>query len=282
MAGNSWFRRHSQAVAKAEQVPEGLWTKCPACSAILFMPELERSLRVCGKCGYHYRLGWKERLAITVDEGSFEEFDSGLRSADPLDFPDYQQKLAKGRAATGLEDGFVTGTAAIGGQPTVLGIADFSFMGGSMGALAGEKITRAVERAMDARLPVVFFTASGGARMQEGLLSLMQMAKTSAACARMKDAGVPYIVVFTDPTMAGVHASYASIGDIIISEPGALVGFAGQRVAAQAQVVKVPDNFQRAEFQIEHGMVDMIVPRRDMRDTLAKILRFATAEVPGV
>lgn len=281
MAGNSWFRRRSQASAKADQVPEGLWTKCPACGAILFAPDLEKNLRVCGKCGHHYRLGWQERLEITADEGSFQELNPGLRSVDSLTFPDYEQKLAKGRASTGLEDGFITGTAAIAGQETVLGIADFSFMGGSMGALAGEKITRAVEHAIEARMPVVLFTASGGARMQEGLLSLMQMARTSAACARMKDAGTPYVVVFTDPTMAGVHASYASIGDVIISEPGALVGFAGQRVAAQAQVTKVPDNFQRAEFQIEHGMVDMIVPRRDMRDTLAKILRFATAEVPG-
>lgn len=279
MARNGWFRRRSQAVQKAEQVPEGLWTKCPKCETILFAPELERNLHVCPRCGHHYRLGWDRRLEITVDEESFVEHDSELQAADPLNFPDYQSKLDKGRVTTGLSDGFIIGEAAIHGNPCIIGVADFAFMGGSMNSSVGERIVRALERGVDQALPVILFTASGGARMQEGLLSLMQMAKTSAACARMMDAGVPYIVVFTDPTMAGVHASYASIGDIIISEPGALVGFAGQRVAAQAQVTKVPPNFQKAEFQLEHGMVDMVVPRREMRDTLGKILRFANAEV---
>lgn len=279
MARNGWFRRRSQAVKNAQQVPEGLWTKCPKCEEILFAPELEKNLRVCGKCGYHYRLGWQDRLRVTVDEGSFVETDRELRAVDPLAFPEYEQKLAKGRTSSGLQEGFVTGSASIHGLSCMVGVADFAFMGGSMGSSVGEKIVRAMERAVESRLPVILFTASGGARMQEGLLSLMQMAKTAAGCARLMDAGIPYIVVFTDPTMAGVHASYASVGDIIISEPGALVGFAGQRVAAQAQVTKVPDNFQRAEFQLEHGMIDLVVPRREMRDTLGKILRFCEAEV---
>ncbi|MGQ9924726.1 MAG: acetyl-CoA carboxylase, carboxyltransferase subunit beta [Armatimonadota bacterium] len=281
MARNGWFRRRSQAVQKAEQVPEGLWTKCPKCEVILFVPELEKALRVCGKCGYHYRLGWQDRLRITVDEGSFQEMDREVQACDPLNFPEYREKLEKGRSSTGLREGFVTGQAAIHGFDCIIGVADFSFMGGSMGSSVGEKIVRAMEKAIELRLPVIMFTASGGARMQEGLLSLMQMAKTAAGCARLMDEGIPYSTVFTDPTMAGVHASYASVGDIIISEPGALVGFAGQRVAAQAQVTKVPENFQRAEFQLEHGMVDLIVPRREMRDTLGKILRFCAAEVTG-
>jgi len=280
MARNGWFGRRSQAAQSAGQVPDGLWTKCPKCEVILFVPELERSLHVCSRCGYHYRLGWQERLRITVDEGSFKETDRLLSAADPLGFPDYQQKLLKGRAATGLEEGFVTGDAAIGGVPCVIGVADFGFMGGTLSGSVGEKIARSMERAVEKKFPVVLFTASGGARMQEGLVSLMQMAKTAGACARLMDAGIPYITVFTDPTMAGVHASYASVGDIIICEPQAMVGLAGQRVAAQAQVSKPPANFQKAEFQLEHGMVDLIVPRREMRDTLGRILRFATAEVP--
>lgn len=281
MSREGWFRRRAQVSSKVEQLPEGLWTKCPSCQEILFAPELEKNLRVCGRCGYHYRLGWKDRISITADQDTFREINSGVRATDPLEFPDYASKLEKGRKGTGLEEGFVTGEATINGYETVLGVADFSFMGGSMGSAVGEKIVRAMEYGIERGLPVVLFTASGGARMQEGLLSLMQMAKTSGACARMMDAGLPYITVFTDPTMAGVHASYASTGDIIISEPGALVGFAGQRVAAQAQVNKIPANFQKAEFQLEHGMVDMIVHRREMKDTLAKIIRFSTSEAPS-
>lgn len=280
MSREGWFRRRAQVGSKAEQVPEGLWTKCPSCQEILFAPELEKNLRVCGRCGYHYRLGWMDRINITADPDTFREINSGVRAIDPLEFPDYASKLEKGRKSTGLEEGFVTGEASINGYDAVLGVADFSFMGGSMGSAVGEKIVRAMEYGIERGLPVILFTSSGGARMQEGLLSLMQMAKTSGACARMMDAGLPYVTVFTDPTMAGVHASYASTGDIIISEPGALVGFAGQRVAAQAQVNKAPANFQKAEFQLEHGMVDMIVHRREMKDTLAKIIRFSTSEAP--
>lgn len=280
MSREGWFRRRAQVGSKAEQVPEGLWTKCPSCQEILFAPELEKNLRVCGRCGYHYRLGWMDRVNITADPDTFREINSGVRAIDPLEFPDYASKLEKGRKSTGLEEGFITGEVSINGYDAVLGVADFSFMGGSMGSAVGEKIVRAMEYGIERNLPVILFTSSGGARMQEGLLSLMQMAKTSGACARMMDAGLPYVTVFTDPTMAGVHASYASTGDIIISEPGALVGFAGQRVAAQAQVTKAPANFQKAEFQLEHGMLDMIVHRREMKDTLAKIIRFSTSEAP--
>lgn len=280
MARDGWFRRRTQAQKNLEQVPEGLWTKCPACEAILFAPELQKNLKVCPRCGYHYRLNWQERLDITIDPDSFHEYDAGVGPVDSLDFPDYQSKLEKGRRTTGLDESIVTGRAAIGGCDTVIGVADFAFIGGSMGSATGEKIVRAIERAVDLRLPVVLITSSGGARMYEGLLALMQMARTAGACARLKDAGLPYIVVFTDPTMAGVHASYASVGDIIISEPNALVGLAGQRVAAQAQVAKVPANFQRAEFQLEHGMIDMIVTRREVRETLIKILKWSMAEVP--
>ncbi len=282
MAIDGWFRRRSQAQKGADQVPDGLWTKCPnsECDSILFGPELEKNLKVCPRCGFHYRLSWQERLTITVDEGSFQEMDATIVATDPLAFPDYQSKLDKGLKSSGADESMICGLATIGGMEMVVGIANFAFIGGSLSGACGEKIVRAIERAVDMRLPVVFVTASGGARMFEGLLALMQMAKTAAACARLKDAGLPFIVVFTDPTMAGVHASYASLGDIIISEPNALVGLAGQRVAAQAQVQNVPANFQRAEFALEHGFIDMIVSRRDMKDTLTRILRWSTAEVP--
>jgi acetyl-CoA carboxylase carboxyl transferase subunit beta len=272
-----WFggKASRKAARKsADALPDGLWTKCPKCNEILFNKELEKNLRVCNKCGYHYRLGALERINMTVDDGTFIEMDSDLLPSDPLEFPEYASKVNRDTAKTGLSDAIVTGTADIGGIKVVIGVADFAFMGGSMGGVVGEKVVRAMEAAIDAKLPVVMFTASGGARMQEGLLSLMQMPKTCAAAARLNKAGLPYIVVFTDPTMAGVLASYASVGDFIFSEPGALVGFAGQRVGQQAQVVRQPENFQRAEFQLEHGMIDRIVPRREVRSILTKVLQF--------
>lgn len=213
-----------------------------------------------------------ERIAVTFDEGSFQELDTELSSANPLSFPEYAEKLERGFAATGRRDPIVRGTATLDGMRVSAAISDFAFMGGSMGSVAGEKITRTLELALEERIPAVVFTATGGARMQEGLLSLMQMAKTAGACRRLSDAGVPFICVFTDPTMAGVLASYASLADIILAEPGALVGFAGARVSAQAQVSRVPDNFQTSEFNLEHGMIDMIVPRHEMRETLIRIL----------
>ena len=288
MAPAPWFGLKGKAGRKAarqsvDALPDGLWTKCPKCNEILFNKELEKNLRVCNKCGYHYRLGAYDRIGITVDDGTFEERNAELTPANPLDFPDYEMKINRDQTKTGLNDAIVTGTGEIGGHRVVIGVADFSFMGGSMGGVVGEKIVRAMEYAAENHIPVIMFTTSGGARMQEGILSLMQMAKTAAACGKLDKAGVPYIVVFTDPTMAGVHASYASIGDFIFAEPDALVGFAGQRVGQQAQVVHRPDNFQRSEFQLEHGMIDRIVPRREMKSTLIKVLEFSTnSEVDNV
>ena len=277
MSPGGWLRRRSKAASKAvrkqlDALPDGLWTKCPKCGEILFSKELERNLRVCNKCGYHFKLGSAERLAITVDEDSFVEMDADLVSVNPLNFPAYESKIEKWKAASGLNDGMITGVAAIGGQPVVIGVADFGFLGGSMGSVYGEKVTRAFERGMEERLPVVIVNTSGGARMQEGLLSLMQMVKTSAAVAQFDRAGLMYIAVFADPTMAGVHASFAMLADVIVAEPAALIGLAGQRVAAQAQVLKEPPGYRLAEWQLEHGMVDMVLPRREIRDTLIKLL----------
>jgi acetyl-CoA carboxylase carboxyl transferase subunit beta len=275
MARGGWFRRTNRNGSSRESVPDGLWTKCPRCSEVQFARDVERNLKVCPKCEYHHRLPARERLVLTVDEGSFEEIDAQVTACDPLGFPDYTDKITRARANTGLVDSLLTGYARIEEKPLILGVADFSFMGGSMGCVVGEKIVRAMERAAQERLPVVLFTANGGgARMQEGLLSLMQMAKTSAGVARLEREAIPYIVVLTDPTMAGVYASYASLGDVILAEPGALIGFAGRRVGNQDLGVKLPDDFQTSEFQFRSGMVDRIVPRREMRSTLGQLLAF--------
>lgn len=246
---------------------------CVNCKKILFSVDFEQNLRVCPSCGHHHRLPARLRIDWTFDESSFIEADTELRSLDPLHFPEYGEKLDASIAKAGKSDSVLSGHATIESLPVSVAVADFSFMGGSMGSVAGEKITRTLERAVEHRKPAVIFCASGGARMQEGLLSLMQMAKTTAAAQRASAAGVPYIAVFTDPTMAGVLASYASIADIIIAEPKALVGFAGLRVSKQAGVGKVPDDFQTAEFVLKHGMIDRIVNRKEMRTTLASIVR---------
>ncbi|MBI2843542.1 MAG: acetyl-CoA carboxylase carboxyltransferase subunit beta [Armatimonadetes bacterium] len=287
MAHIGWFGRKSKSARKiarqsVDALPDGLWTKCPKCNEILFNRELEKNLRVCSKCNYHFRYRASERIAATVDEGSFEEFADDLKSANPLGFPDYETKLEADVAKTGIRDPMVIGRARIGSCPVVIGVADFAFRGASMGGVYGEKVVRAVETAIEERRPLIMFCASGGARMQEGILSLMQMAKTSAAIARLHDAGLPYIVVLTDPTTAGVHASFASIGDVIIAEPGALIGFAGERVAQQAGVVNRPPNFQRSEFQLDNGMVDIVATRKELRQTLIKLLEFCTGEVADV
>ena len=277
MSPGGWLHRKSKAAGKAvrkkvDAVPDGMWTKCPKCGEILFSKELEKNLKVCNKCSYHFKLGGMERLAVTVDPGSFVEMNADLETVNPLNFPEYEVKINKGKITSGLNDGMITGSATIGGAPVVICVADFSFMGGSMGSVYGEKVALAFERGIEEKLPVVIINTSGGARMQEGLLSLMQMAKTSAAAAHFNQAGLMYISILTDPTTAGVHASFAMLADVIIAEPGALIGFAGQRVAAQAQVLKRPPGFQLAEFQLEHGMVDMVLPRREMRDTIIKLL----------
>lgn len=235
--------------------------------------DFEQNLRVCPYCGHHHRLPARLRIDWTFDEGSFEELDTDLRSLDPLDFPEYQEKLASAVAKTDATDSMISGRATLDGRPVSVAVADFTFMGGSMGSVAGEKVTRTLERAAETSAPAIIFCASGGARMQEGLFSLMQMAKTTAAAEKCSKAGVPYIAVFTDPTMAGVLASYASIADVIVAEPKALIGFAGARVSKQAGVSKVPNDFQTAEFVLNHGMIDRIVARKEMRATLAGLVR---------
>lgn len=247
--------------------------QCSSCKKILFSVDFEQNLRVCPHCGFHHRLPARRRIELTFDEGSFEEFDTDLKSVDSLEFPEYAAKLAASVAKTGQNDSMISGRAKLDTRPVSVAISDFNFMGGSMGSVNGEKVTRTLERAAENKIPAVIFCASGGARMQEGLLSLMQMAKTTAAVSRCRDAGVPFIAVFTDPTMAGVLASYASIADVILAEPKSLIGFAGLRVAKQAGVGKVPDDFQTAEFAHSHGMIDRIVPRKEMRMTLSTLVR---------
>ncbi|ABO50825.1 acetyl-CoA carboxylase carboxyltransferase subunit alpha [Desulforamulus reducens MI-1] len=253
-------------------IPEGLWVKCSRCNEILYTKELDKNFKVCHKCNFHFRLNAQERIHMTLDEGSFQERDNELITLNPLNFPDYQEKIQSAQKATELKEAVVTGEGTIGGNPVVIGVMDSHFIMGSMGSVVGEKIARAIERAIEKKLPVVLFSTSGGARMQEGILSLMQMAKTAAALAKLDEAGLLYVAVLTDPTTGGVTASFASLGDIIIAEPGALIGFTGPRVIEQTIRQKLPEGFQRAEFLRKHGMVDMIVNRPQLKDTLANIL----------
>jgi acetyl-CoA carboxylase carboxyl transferase subunit beta len=268
-----WLRQPKYASSQRRDMPAGLWAKCTRCRQLVYQKELDRHLQVCPRCGYHHRLGARERIALTLDAGSFTEFDAELTSGDPLQFPDYAAKLAEARRRTGLAEAAVAGVGAIDGQRTVVVALDFSFMGGSMGSAVGEKVARAAERALAERLPLVAFCASGGARMQEGALSLMQLAKTSAAIARLHEAGLPYLSVLCDPTTGGVAASFAFQGDVILAEPGALIGFAGRRVIEQTIRRKLPETFQTAEFCLQHGMIDMIVPRAELRGRLGLLLR---------
>lgn len=281
----NWLRRPKHGHISRRDMPAGLWVKCARCGAAVYHRDLERNLKVCPKCGWHHRLGAEERLSITLDEHSFEEMDAGLASGDPLRFDGYSEKLSAARASTGNPDAAVVGIGSIEGRRTAVGALDFAFMGGSMGSVVGEKIARVAERALADRLPLVIFSASGGARMQEGALSLMQLAKTSAAVGRLHEAHLPYVSVMCDPTTGGVTASFAFQGDIIIAEPGALIGFAGRRVIEQTIRRKLPERFQTAEFCLEHGLIDMVVPRSELRGVLGRLLRFfdapqVTAEVP--
>src|SRR3990170_7069614 len=243
-----WLRKPKYAALQRREMPGGLWAKCPRCKNLIYQKELERNLQVCPKCGYHHRLSATDRIAVTLDPGSFVEFDAGLTSVDPLGFTDYPEKLEEARRRTGRAEAAFTGMGALDGFRTIVAALDFFFMGGSMGSVVGEKVTRIAERALDLHLPLVIFSASGGARMQEGALSLMQLAKTSAAIAAMQDATLPFVSVMCDPTTGGVTASFAFQGDVIIAEPGALIGFAGRRVIEQTIRRKLPDNFQTAEF----------------------------------
>ncbi len=257
----------------AVKVPDNMLFKCPRCLNVIMTDELEKNLKVCPECGYHSRLTADERIKLIIDKESFKEFDTDMLSANPIDFPDYEAKQQKLRDATGLKDAIITGECTIRGERCVIGVMDSRYMMASMGSVVGEKITRAFEYATDNKLPVIMFTASGGARMQEGIVSLMQMAKTSGAVARHSDAGLLYITVMTDPTTGGVTASFASLGDIIIAEPKVLIGFAGRRVIEGTIKQRLPDDFQSAEFMLEHGFADMIVERKTMRRTIAHILK---------
>lgn len=260
------------------EIPSDMLFKCPRCGNVVFMEEFEKTHKVCPQCNYHARLSAPERMEITVDVGSFHEYDKDMVSKNPIDFPSYEKKIADMQAETGLRDAIVTGECTIRAQRCVIAVMDSRFMMGSMGSVVGEKLTRAFERATLARMPVVVFAASGGARMQEGIVSLMQMAKTSAAVAKHSEAGLLYITVLTDPTTGGVTASFASLGDIIIAEPKVLVGFAGRRVIEGTIKQRLPDNFQSAEFMLECGFVDMICERKKMRKTLATLLKLHLRE----
>jgi acetyl-CoA carboxylase carboxyl transferase subunit beta len=276
----AWFKKERpenaapETVPKKVKIPEGLWVKCDNCKEIIYRKEVEKNFKVCPKCDYHFRISASERLPFLVDEGSFVEVEDGLSPNDFLSFKDYKDKLKNSRKKTGLKDAVISGEAKIGGKQVSIVVMDFDFMGGSMGSVVGEKIARAIERAIEKRTPFVSVASSGGARMQEGILSLMQMAKTSAAAARLGEAGLPFISVLTDPTFGGVTASFAMLGDIIIAEPKSLIGFAGPRVIETTIKQQLPAGFQRAEFLLEHGMIDAIVPRREMRVALGKILDF--------
>jgi acetyl-CoA carboxylase carboxyl transferase subunit beta len=270
------FRKKKEGERRIK-TPEGMWIKCAACLETIYKAEVERNLNVCPKCNHHFRIPALERIRSIVDEGTFQEFGKDLESVDMLNFTDtkkYTERLKEAKKKTSRKSAVITGTARINGIEVVLCVLDFEFLGGSMGCVVGEKVAAAGELALEQRRPLVIFSASGGARMQEGTLSLMQMAKTSAALARLSEAKIPFVSVMTDPTTGGVAASFAMLGDIIISEPKALIGFAGPRVIEQTIKQKLPEGFQRAEFLLEHGMVDMIVERTKLKPTLTQILRF--------
>ncbi len=262
---------------RRDTFPADLWTQCPSCGEMLYNKQLEKGLRVCGRCGHHFRLRADARLALLLDPGTWEERDADLVSVDVLGFVDtkaYPDRLAAARVSTGARDAAVRGTGRIGGEPVSVCVMDFAFMGGSMGAVVGEKVTRAAEDALRERHALLVVSASGGARMQEGTLALMQLVRTCAAIARLAEAGVPYISLMTDPTTGGVFASFAALGDVNLAEPGALIGFAGTRVAAGTTGETLPDGFQRAEFLFRHGFVDRVVQRAQLRDELTTLLRY--------
>lgn len=262
----------SEVAARLDDIPRDLMIKCEKCGKMLITKDWLRDLRVCSQCGHHARLGAWERINLLADEGSFQEWNAHLAPLDPLEFPGYEDKRTVAQVKTHLKDSCVTGAALLDGRPVAIGATEFRFMGGSMGSVFGEKITRLFEQALEERRPVITATSTGGARMQEGLMSLMQMAKTSAAVARLQDAKIPFISLLTDPSTAGVLASFASLGDILVAEPGALIGFTGARVIEQNLRIKLPADFQSAEFQMEHGQIDMIVPRPQLKSTLSQFL----------
>ena len=280
-----WFKKTSKPIAaaakiKASRVPEGLWAKCLGCSQLIYHKDLAANLNVCPKCAYHFRIGAADRLRMLFDDEAWVERDKDLASTDPLRFTDtkpYKDRLIASKAATGLKDALIVGAGRVDGIPTIIAAMEYAFIGGSMGVVVGEKIARAIERAIDVRCPVVIVCCSGGARMMEGALSLMQMAKVCGALARLDRERLPYISVLTDPTTGGVTASFAMLGDLNIAEPKALIGFAGPRVIEQTIRQKLPDGFQRSEFLLEKGMIDMVIDRRELKATIAGALRFMGA-----
>ena len=275
-----WFKKDKAPKEPREgrpsKVPEGLWVKCDSCRQILYNKELARNFKICPKCGYHFRLSAPERLRMLFDDETYTELEGGLRSVDALKFKDtkrYRDRLKQYEESVGPSEAMVVGTGTMGGIPVIIAAMEFFFMGGSMGSVVGEKVARAAERALAERKPLIVVSTSGGARMQEGILSLMQMAKIAAALSRLADAGIPYVSVMTDPTMGGVTASFAMLGDLNVAEPNALIGFAGPRVIEQTIRQTLPEGFQRSEFLLEHGMLDYLVDRTEMKETLVRSLR---------
>ena len=275
----AWFKRDKPGLIpqKKKEMPDGLWVKCEGCGEIIYKKQLAQNSYVCSRCNFHFRIKGDDYIKLLLDSDTFQETDATLESKDFLDFKDkrrYADRLKAAMEKTGLKDAIRIGYGKIGGIPLVFGVMDFSFIGGSMGSVVGEKVARAVDRARERKIPLIIVSASGGARMMESVISLMQMAKTSARLARFSDEGGLYISILTNPTTAGVVASYAMLGDINIAEPGALIGFAGPRVIKQTIGQDLPEGFQRAKFQLEHGFVDMVVNRQEMKETLVKILTF--------
>ena len=273
----AWFKKSKELKPdKKVKIPEGLWVKCDSCKEIIYKKEIDKNLKICPKCNYHFRISARERIRLLVDEGTFVEIDSGLASDDPLHFKDkipYKERLEENRKKSMLEEAAISGEAMVEGRPVIIVIMDFAFMGGSMGSVVGEKVMRAAEAALEKKLPLITVASSGGARMQEGIFSLMQMARCSAAIARLNESGGLFISVLADPTFGGVTASFAMLGDVILAEPRSLIGFAGPRVIEQTIKQQLPDDFQRAEFLLDHGMVDAVVDRRELKKTLGQIIR---------
>ncbi len=278
----AWFRKDKQPLKSQDRrdLPTDVFDKCQGCGEILYAEKLAKNLQVCPSCGYHFRLAPERYVEILLDEGSFEEIDEGVHSKDPLGFTDlepYEERLKAAEAKVGRKSAVLTGTGTLGGIALTLAVMDFRFVGGSMGSAVGEKIARAGRTAVERKEPLIIVSASGGARMQEGIYSLMQLAKTSTALARLHEAGLPYISIITDPTTGGVTASHAMLGDVNLAEPGALIGFAGPRVITETIGQELPDGFQRSEFLLQHGMIDRVVDRRDLKTTLGVLLRHMIA-----
>ena len=272
----AWFKKTKDIKTDRKvKIPEGLWVKCDSCKEVVYKKEIERNLKVCPKCNYHFRISARERLRLLVDEGSFVELNAEIKSGDPLHFKDaisYKDRLKENESKSGLKEAVISGDALIKGHPVSIVVMDFAFMGGSMGSVVGEKISRVAEWVNEKKQPLIIVSSSGGARMQEGIFSLMQMAKVAAAIGRLKDNGILYISILCDPTFGGVTASFAMLGDIIIAEPKSLIGFAGPRVIEQTIKQPLPEDFQRADFLLEHGLIDIVIDRKSLKETVAKLI----------